>query len=105
MDETKAAMTTANEQRALFQQSGDRSREAFTLMSLASCQSLEGKIEEAFDMLREAKEIGEEISDRRIVGRSCNIVAELYVARGQLEKALVAGEEYRAAMRETGDQA
>merc|ERR1719482_1823585 len=58
----ESVLQTTQEQRALFQQAGDKSREASCLLASASC-IFDQRFEEAVAMVHEAMDIFEEIKE------------------------------------------
>merc|ERR1719506_3165741 len=82
------------EQRALFQQAGNRSREASCLLASASC-IFDHRFEEAIAMVNEAMDIFEEIKEERGLARAQRNLAVMYKSRGDYESALMAAEKMR----------
>merc|ERR1719487_2283840 len=95
---------TVNEQRALFQQSGDRSSEASCLLTTAACIAA-SKPDEALGMVEEALEIFKGIGDLRGCARAYKVYANFFKMKGDLESALRAAEDMRKQLKLTGDQA
>lgn len=100
----ETVLQTTQEQRALFHQVGDRSREASCLLASASC-IMDTRYEDALAMVQEAMDIFEDIKEERGVARCYKNFAVMHKAQGDYESAMSAAQNMRDKMNFLNDKA
>lgn len=71
-------MTTAQEQAAIFNETGDKSKEASCLLTVSTVHGTEGRLDDALRVAREAQELFKEKKDRSGEARALNVLADIY---------------------------
>eukprot|EP00913_Durusdinium_trenchii_P027978 g26232.t1 len=84
-------------------QTGDKSKEASCLLTVATVHGTEGRLDDALRVAKEAQELFQEKKDRSGEARALNVLADIYCDLREVEQAVALAKEMRAKLQETGD--